>query len=47
MRNWWQNYMMDREFNVHYAASIKKEFPNLLINTVGDEADRRPPNDTE
>ena len=35
MRNWWQNYMMDREFNVHYAASIKKEFPNLLINTVG------------
>ena len=35
MRNWWQNYMMDREFNVHYAASIKKEFPHLLINTVG------------
>ena len=35
MRNWWQNYMMDREYNVHYAASIKKEFPNLLINTVG------------
>ncbi len=35
MRNWWQNYMMDREFNVHYAASIKKEFPDLLINTVG------------
>ncbi len=35
MRNWWQNSMMDREFNVHYAASIKKEFPDLLINTVG------------
>ena len=35
MKYWWQNYMMDREFNVHYAASIKKEFPNLLINTVG------------
>ena len=35
MRYWWQNYMMDREFNVHYAAAIKKEFPNLLINTVG------------
>jgi len=35
MRNWWQNYMMDREYNVHYAAAIKKEFPNLLINTVG------------
>ena len=35
MRNWWQNYMMDREYNVHYAASIKKEFPNLLVCTVG------------
>ena len=35
MKYWWQNYMMDREFNVHYAASIKKEFPDLLINTVG------------
>ncbi len=35
MRYWWQNYMMDREFNVHFAASIKKEFPDLLINTVG------------
>ncbi len=35
MRNWWQNYMMDREYNVHYAASIKKEFPDLIINTVG------------
>jgi 2,4-dienoyl-CoA reductase-like NADH-dependent reductase (Old Yellow Enzyme family)/thioredoxin reductase len=35
MKYWWQNYMMDREFNVHYAAAIKKEFPNLLINTVG------------
>jgi 2,4-dienoyl-CoA reductase-like NADH-dependent reductase (Old Yellow Enzyme family) len=27
--------MMDREFNVHYAAKIKKAFPDLLINTVG------------
>ena len=35
MKYWWQNYMMDREFNVHYAAAIKKEFPNLIINTVG------------
>ncbi len=35
MKYWWQNYMMDREYNVHYAASIKKEFPDLLINTVG------------
>jgi 2,4-dienoyl-CoA reductase-like NADH-dependent reductase (Old Yellow Enzyme family)/thioredoxin reductase len=35
MRNWWQNYMMDRMYNVHYAADIKKAFPNLLICTVG------------
>ncbi len=35
MRNWWQNCMMDREYNVHYAESIKKDFPHLLINTVG------------
>ena len=35
MKYWWQNYMMDREFNVHYAAAIKERFPNLLINTVG------------
>jgi 2,4-dienoyl-CoA reductase-like NADH-dependent reductase (Old Yellow Enzyme family)/NADPH-dependent 2,4-dienoyl-CoA reductase/sulfur reductase-like enzyme len=35
MRNWWQNYLMDREYNVHYAADIKKAFPNLLVCTVG------------
>ncbi len=35
MRNWWQNYLMDRMFNVHYAADIKKSFPNLLVCTVG------------
>jgi 2,4-dienoyl-CoA reductase-like NADH-dependent reductase (Old Yellow Enzyme family)/thioredoxin reductase len=35
MRNWWQNYLMDREYNVHYAADIKKKFPNLLVCTVG------------
>ena len=35
MKYLWQNYMMDREFNVHYAAAIKERFPNLLINTVG------------
>jgi 2,4-dienoyl-CoA reductase-like NADH-dependent reductase (Old Yellow Enzyme family)/thioredoxin reductase len=34
-RNWWQNYMMDREYNVHFAAKIKKAFPDLLVNTVG------------
>jgi 2,4-dienoyl-CoA reductase-like NADH-dependent reductase (Old Yellow Enzyme family)/thioredoxin reductase len=35
MRNWWQNYLMDREYNVHYAASVKKAFPNLVVCTVG------------
>jgi NADPH-dependent 2,4-dienoyl-CoA reductase/sulfur reductase-like enzyme len=35
MRNWWPNYLMDRMPNVHYAADIKKAFPNLLVCTVG------------
>lgn len=35
MRNWWQNYLMDREYNVHYAADVKKAFPNLTVCTVG------------
>jgi 2,4-dienoyl-CoA reductase-like NADH-dependent reductase (Old Yellow Enzyme family)/thioredoxin reductase len=35
MRNWWQNYMMERMYNVHYAADIKKRFPNLKVATVG------------
>jgi NADPH-dependent 2,4-dienoyl-CoA reductase/sulfur reductase-like enzyme len=35
MRNWWQNYLMDRMYNVHYAADIKKAFPKLLVCTVG------------
>jgi len=35
MRNWWQNYLMDREYNVHYAEKIKKAFPNLIVCTVG------------
>ncbi len=35
MRNWWQNSLMDREYNVHYAADIKKAFPNLVVCTVG------------
>jgi 2,4-dienoyl-CoA reductase-like NADH-dependent reductase (Old Yellow Enzyme family)/NADPH-dependent 2,4-dienoyl-CoA reductase/sulfur reductase-like enzyme len=35
MRNWWQNYLMDRLYNVHYAADIKKAFPNLPVCTVG------------
>jgi len=35
MRNWWQNYLMDREYNVHYAADVKKAFPNIVVCTVG------------
>ncbi len=35
MRNWWQNYLMDRDYNVHYAADIKKKFPDLPVCTVG------------
>jgi 2,4-dienoyl-CoA reductase-like NADH-dependent reductase (Old Yellow Enzyme family)/thioredoxin reductase len=35
MRNWWQNYLMDREYNVHFAADIKKAFPNKVVCTVG------------
>jgi 2,4-dienoyl-CoA reductase-like NADH-dependent reductase (Old Yellow Enzyme family)/thioredoxin reductase len=35
MRNWWQNYLMDREYNVHYAEKVKKAFPNLVVCTVG------------
>ena len=27
MRNWWQNYLMDREYNVHYAADFQKGVP--------------------
>lgn len=35
MRNWYQNYMMARNFNVHYAEKIKKAFPDLLVCAVG------------
>ena len=34
-RNWCQNFMMDRCFNVHYARDIKRAHPDLLVNTVG------------
>ena len=34
-RNWCQNFMMDRGFNVHYAADIKKAYPDLLVTAVG------------
>lgn len=35
MRYWYQNYLMDRNYNVHYAASIKKAFPNIPVCAVG------------
>ncbi len=34
-RNWCQNYLMDRCFNVHFARDIKRAHPDLLVNTVG------------
>jgi 2,4-dienoyl-CoA reductase-like NADH-dependent reductase (Old Yellow Enzyme family)/thioredoxin reductase len=34
-RNWCQNYMMPRAFNVHYAQKIKKNYPDVLVDTVG------------
>ena len=35
MREWWQNYVMPRNYNVHWAGKIKKAFPDLLVCTVG------------
>ncbi|MCL2401423.1 MAG: FAD-dependent oxidoreductase [Oscillospiraceae bacterium] len=35
LRNWLQNYMMPRMFNVHYAERVKKAHPDLLVTTVG------------
>ncbi len=34
-RNWCQNFMMERGFNVHFAADVKKRYPDLLVTTVG------------
>ena len=34
-RNWCQNYLMPRGFNVHYAREVKKAYPDLLVTTVG------------
>ena len=38
-RNWCQNYMMPRGFNMHYAADVKKRYPDLLVTTVGSITD--------
>ncbi len=34
-RNWCQNYMMPRGYNVHFARDVKKNFPDVLVDTVG------------
>ena len=34
-RNWCQNYMMERGFNVHYARKVKERYPDMLVRTVG------------
>jgi 2,4-dienoyl-CoA reductase-like NADH-dependent reductase (Old Yellow Enzyme family)/NADPH-dependent 2,4-dienoyl-CoA reductase/sulfur reductase-like enzyme len=34
-RYWWQNYLMERMYNVHFAADIKRAFPNFLVCAVG------------
>ena len=35
LRNWMQNFLMDRGFNVHYARKVKEAHPDLLVTTVG------------
>jgi 2,4-dienoyl-CoA reductase-like NADH-dependent reductase (Old Yellow Enzyme family)/thioredoxin reductase len=35
MRFMLQNYTMDRKYNVHFAAEIKKAYPELMVATVG------------
>ena len=35
MRHWLQSYMMPREYNVHFARTIKKAHPDILVTTVG------------
>ena len=34
-RNWCQNYMMERSYNMHFARDIKKAHPDLIVATVG------------
>ncbi|SHH87180.1 2,4-dienoyl-CoA reductase [Sporobacter termitidis DSM 10068] len=35
MRFMLQNYTMDRMYNVHFAAEVKKAYPDLIVATVG------------
>lgn len=35
MRYLFQNYIMDQQYNVHFAADVKKMYPDLMVATVG------------
>ncbi len=35
MRFMLQNYTMDQMYNVHFAAAVKKAYPDLIVATVG------------
>lgn len=41
MRYLFQPYTMDQMYNVHFAADVKKTYPDLLVNTVGSIKDIR------
>ena len=34
-RNWCQNYLMERSYNMHFARDIKKAHPDMIVATVG------------
>ena len=36
-----QPYILDQMYNVHFAADVKKAFPDLIVNTVGSIKDIR------
>lgn len=41
MRYLFQPYTMEQMYNVHFAADVKKTYPDLLVNTVGSIKDIR------
>jgi 2,4-dienoyl-CoA reductase-like NADH-dependent reductase (Old Yellow Enzyme family)/thioredoxin reductase len=41
MRYLFQPYMLDQMYNVHFAADVKKAYPDLIVNTVGSIKDIR------
>ena len=34
-RNWCQNYLMERSYNMHFARDLKQAHPDLIVATVG------------